>query len=69
MPTAVRVSCALRGAAPSATAALKPVTRFPSDGQMVVWDAVLTAAAEATTCEFEIEHAGAVLLAEVEAYE
>ena len=33
------------------------------------WDTTLPAAVEATTCEFEIEHTAAVLLAEVEAYE
>ena len=36
---------------------------------MVIWDVVLDAAVEATTCVFEIEHADAVLLAELEAYE
>ena len=68
-PAAVSATCA-RGTAKAKPVSLRPVTRFPADGQMVIWDATLDAAEVATTCEFAIERADGrgVLLAEIEAY-
>ena len=83
VPDAVSVACTFgwsgssNAAAPmlsrswSRTVLLTPVTKYPSKGKMVIYDAhLLDEVLEATTCEFTIEHSKAdVLLAEIEVYE
>merc|ERR1712037_653982 len=53
------------------TIILMPVTKYPSNGKMVIYDAhILDDVIEATSCEFKIEHRAAdVLIAEIEVYE
>ena len=70
MPGGVTVTCSLKGRlGRTKVVTLKPVTKFPSNNKMVIYDVTLDDPLEVTTCEFAIEHTHAVLLAELEAYE